>query len=137
MFQRAILAGAIVLAACSAGVGADEKDKGTKDSKKPADALKITVDVPKEEPTLAAVNAGRYAVTVKFENTGKEDLVLWPYLGAEVKEEKKNVVRPSMFLGRFGLRLDNKSVLEGTPFVTLKPGKTHEIHFALQGYAHH
>jgi hypothetical protein len=133
MFSLATVAGATLfaLAAPQAG-GPQPKAPG-----RPADALQVTAGVPGRVPTLAEVNAWDYAVVVRLKNTGQEGLVLWPYLGAEVRDARNALVRPSLFIGRFGLRRGGRSVLEEAPFITLAPGEAHKFRFTLQGYAHH
>jgi hypothetical protein len=133
MFSLATVAGATLLALAAPQAGGPQP----KTPGRPADALQVTAEVPGRVPTLAEVNAGGYAVMVRLKNTGQGELVLWPYLGAEVRGGGGARVPPSLFIGRFGRRRGDKSVLEETPFLTLRPGEAHEFKFTLRGYDRH
>src|SRR5262245_8587031 len=99
-WRNALCAGLVVAAAVGGAARGEEK----KEDKKPSEVLKISVVQPKDDPSLAQVNGGRYVFEVKLENAGKEDLVLWPYLTAEVQDAEGNRVKPSRYIGRFGVR---------------------------------
>jgi RNA polymerase sigma factor (sigma-70 family) len=102
-------------------------------------SLKISVDLPAEEPTLADVNSGRYKVIVKFENVGKEEQVLWPYLSLKILDDKGREVDISKGIGRYGAppTEEGGSILEVTKFITLKPGATHELRVSVPNYDLH
>jgi hypothetical protein len=121
------------LSAATWALAAPNRDGKSGDAKKPADPVKITVELPKDAPTLDQVNQGKYKVAVQLKNTGKKDLVLYPYLGVEVQDAKGKAVPRSRFIGRWGL-LTTNSIVEGIPFVFLKPGKTHKIEIGLPFY---
>jgi len=104
-----------------------------KESDKVPKNLKITINTPKDPPTLAEVNSGRYAITLTIENTGKEDVVLWPYLSVEVMDSKGKPVERSRFIGRWGL-LSTPSIIEAVPFVNLGAGKTRKIEVKLNAH---
>jgi RNA polymerase sigma-70 factor (ECF subfamily) len=97
------------------------------EDKKPAEPVKISAAAPDTPPKLAAVNGGEFTIAFDFENTSKQDIVLWPYLSVTVKDDNGKEVQRSRKIGRFGLRSDTESILEGIKFVTLKPGEKHQI----------
>jgi RNA polymerase sigma factor (sigma-70 family) len=100
-----------------------------------AESLKITVDLPKMSPTVDQVNAGAFTFPVILENTDKKDLVLWPFLGLRVFDARGKEVERSTRLGRFGITFTN-SVIEGIPFITLKPGAMHKFDVKIAQYIH-
>jgi hypothetical protein len=133
MWKRPISLGAWLLALSFALGGPAHGAKPDNTKKKPADPLQITVDVPKKAPTLGQVNWGRFQITVNLKNTGKKDLILWPYLSLEPLDAKGKAVERSRFIGRWGRR-STDSILEGVPFITLGPGKVHKFKFAVSGF---
>ncbi len=110
-------------------------DKKDGDSKQ-AEPLKITIELPKDPPTVKAVNKGTYRPTIKVDNLSKEEVVLWPFATLTVLDDKGNAVGNSFRIGRYGLRLDNKSVIEGISFTTLKPGEAMKLDINLPMYTH-
>jgi RNA polymerase sigma factor (sigma-70 family) len=106
------------------GAPAGEKKDG---DKKQAEPLKITIEVPKDKATLAAINKGDFKPVIKIENTSDADIVVWPFVKLTLLDEKGNEVRVSMRIGRFGLRTGDKSILESFSFNTLKPGEALKI----------
>jgi hypothetical protein len=125
MWTRPFLATLLVVTA-TVGTGRGQDEKA-------ATPLTITVVVPKKPPTLGEVNDGTFKAHVKLENTSKESLVLWPFLSAKLLDSRGKPVRPSLYLGRWGLR-QSDSVLEDIPFITLKPGQTHNLEVGIASY---
>jgi hypothetical protein len=121
------------LTAATWAPAAPNRDGKAGDAKKPADPLKISVESPKKAPTLDQVNRGRYKVTVLLKNTGKKELILYPYLGVEILDTKGNAVPRSVFIGRWG-RYSTDSIVDGIPFITLKPSKSHKFEVVLSHY---
>jgi hypothetical protein len=106
------------LAALSTATAQEAKDK------KVPEVLEFRVAPTAENPTVAQVNKGDYAVNLTMKNVSDKELVLWPYLEAKVLDEAGKDVRRSRFIGRWGLRKGN-SILEDIPFVRLKAGESH------------
>jgi hypothetical protein len=96
----------------------------------------MAADLPKKLPTVDQVNQGAFAFDVTLENTGKEELVLWPFLAAELMDAQGNSVKRSRYIGRWGFRVKD-SVIESIPFVTLAPGRKHTFKVAINAYTHH
>jgi hypothetical protein len=120
---------AVLLAAALAQAANPQK------ADKQAPDLKITLEQPKGDPTLEEVNTGRHTLTVKFENAGKADVLLWPYLSLEVLDSEGKPVRRSMRIGRWGLR-KSASIIEDITFLALKPGESKQYKIRLDGYAY-
>ena len=66
----------------------------------PAKPLKLTVTPVKDPPTLEQVNRGTFKVELVIENVGKETVVVWPYISAELLDAKGQAVETSMSIGR-------------------------------------
>src|SRR5262249_28036174 len=67
--------------------------------KKEGDDIKISVVVPKDAPTLEAVNAGKATIKVRFENKGKKEVVLWSRVSLELQDANGKEVPPSLAIG--------------------------------------
>jgi RNA polymerase sigma factor (sigma-70 family) len=96
--------------------------------------IQMSAIVPGEPPSLSLVNAAKFRVQCQLKNTAKEAIVVWPYLTVQVLDDQGKPVPVSQNLGRFGLRLDGKSALEGISFVTLEPGAIHTIDISPANY---
>lgn len=89
--------------------------------------LKIAFDVPEKDPTVRQVNGGKYLIVVRVHNTTDEELTLWPHLSIRVLDSRGQELPPKMALGRFGLRTDDKSVLERFHFAKIKAGEALKV----------
>ncbi len=96
------------------------------------DPLKISVELPKQPPTLSDVNGGEYRFKVVLENTGKEDLIVWPYLKFKLLNGQGQALKPVKNIGRWGIV--KNSPLEDTQFKTLKPNDKYTIEVNLADY---
>lgn len=96
--------------------------------------IELSVQQPKKAPTLAAVNSGDYALTLQIKNTSQDDIVVWPFVTLKLFDEQGKAVEHSQYIGRFGGRFGDKSILEEMPFKLLAPGKSEKIELQLNGY---
>jgi RNA polymerase sigma factor (sigma-70 family) len=103
---------------------------------KPAESLKISLDVPKQAPTVAEVNNGRFKFTLVLENTGKQLLVLYPYMSPRLTDPDGKDVKRAAYVGRYGDR-SKDSIIEETPFVTLKSGETVRWTMSVANFEYH
>jgi RNA polymerase sigma factor (sigma-70 family) len=114
---------------------AEKGDKSPEPDRPKKTPIKLSVELPKAAPTLAEVNSGRYEVTVRLENTGKENLVLWPFLFMKVMDARSAEVRPVMSIGD-GPPSRPGTHLERARYITLRPGESHRFLVSLKQYAH-
>lgn len=125
-FMKFLFVASLMGTTClSSALAADEK------ANKPARALKLSAELPKDPPTLSAVNLGQFVIDVKLENAGTEEALLFPFLAVELLDGDGKLVPRSINLGRWGLRKAG-SPLEQIRFIPLKPGESHvfKVNFA-------
>ncbi len=97
--------------------------------------LTITAVTPANRPTLAQINGGTYQLTVRFENTSDEAIILWPCLSVKIVDANDREIPKATNIGRWGFTT-SPSILEGIPFVTLAAGKTHDLPVNLKRYSY-
>ncbi|MEE3372008.1 MAG: hypothetical protein VX346_21930 [Planctomycetota bacterium] len=100
---------------------------------KESSQVEVTVVAPGAGLTLREVHQGDVSLLVHLKNKGNNTVTLWPYLSVKITNPRGKAVPRSMNLGRFGFR-STPSILEGIPFVSLKPGEVHEIEVNLKQY---
>src|SRR5262249_46959978 len=131
MSRRSVIHAVYLLGACAMTAAAHGQKQES--AKTPAEGVQITVELPKEEPTVEQVNDGSFTIRIVLKNASTQDLTLWPFLSAELVDADGNAVRRSRRLGRFGRRPEG-SILENIPFRTLKPGESHQSNSAISQY---
>jgi RNA polymerase sigma factor (sigma-70 family) len=99
--------------------------------------LQLSVEVPKEKPTVSQFNGGQYQVTVHLKNLTDQDAVVWPYLTVKVLDGEGNAIQPSQRQGKYALRGGERSILEEMDFVTVQPGKAHAVQVRFGNLAMH
>lgn len=87
-----------------------------------------------EQASLRQINSGDWSTKLTFENTGEEDLILWPFVSLEVLDSDGKPVSRSLSIGRFGRR-KSASVIEEIEFVTLAAGESHDVPVNLKRYS--
>jgi RNA polymerase sigma factor (sigma-70 family) len=102
-----------------------------------SEPLQLSVQVPKDQPTLSQFNGGQYQVTVHLKNMTDKDAVVWPYLMVKVRDGEGNTIPPSQRQGKYGARSGERSILEEMDFVTVKPGKAHVVQVQFGNSATH
>jgi hypothetical protein len=96
-------------------------------------SIKITTHISKAPLNIRSVNSSDFAVVVRLENKTKKDIVLYPFLSVELFDADGKPIKMSTKIGRYGLRFTD-SILEGISFVSIAPGKKHEITINLKKY---
>ena len=97
----------------------------------------FSAEISSDSPRLRDANDGTFFIRVKIENTSEDEVVLWPFLSAQLVDAEGAEVPASLQIGRWGLRRGDKdSLLEEIEFVALEAGKTHEFDVRLNRYVY-
>lgn len=129
---RAVGFGLILAVAALPAQAAKEKASAQPAVKSP---LKFTTVSQKKQPTLSQINSGRFPISIKVTNTGKESVVIFGFLSMAVLDSEEEPVKKTRSLGRWGFRTTN-SMIEGMPFKTLAPGKSYSFDVKVSLYTH-
>lgn len=95
--------------------------------------VEVTVAAPVAGLSLREVDQGDVGFVVQLQNKGSKTVTLWPYLSVKITTSRGKPVPRSMNLGRFGFR-STPSILEGIPFVSVKPGEVYKIEINLKQF---
>lgn len=106
---------------------AQTEEKKEKTISKIPENLEITLTQPAETVKLADLNSGKFKLQMTIKNTGKTKLVIWPYITAKLTDSQGHDVPMTNYIGRFGVRRGDRTILEIFQFVTIEPGKTFSL----------
>jgi hypothetical protein len=95
--------------------------------------LQFSAGMPKMKLTRDLVNAGKADFAVRCTNFGADPVVLWPYMKLRVLGPDGKELKPSMRIGRGGLRVAENPV-DAIKWVTLQPGETWSFTEGLDRY---
>jgi hypothetical protein len=101
----------------------------------PAKVLKLGAEPIKDAVTLKQVLSDRFHVKVFLENTGKEPVVIWPYLLLEIRDKLDKRVIDSKIVPRWGLILA-PSIIEEMNWATVQPGAKYTFRACVWHYTH-
>lgn len=134
----------ILLAAVAAGVDAQESRPESRAASRPGAADQITFELlppparggvgVSESPPVESRGTPPVAV-IRITNKSAGEVVLWPLVSLQIRNEKGEEPKPSTRIGRFGRR-KTACFLEAVTFASLQPGKSIDWPVRLDRYMH-
>jgi hypothetical protein len=129
----------ILLAVVAAGVDAQESRPESRAASRSAAADQIRFEllpgVEASESRPAESRGTPPVAIIRVTNKSAGEVILWPLVSLQVRNEKGEEPKPSTRLGRWGRR-KTACFLEAVTFATLQPGKSIDWPVRLDRYTH-